>query len=106
MSLPSSSVSLAVRLRLVSALSPFTRASLLIPYQLDEQRQKYTLPLVHTIKEMASLVHIELDPATGKITKLEDRWDNKSLSNVSGITKKLRDFNGSYFTPALVSVPK
>lgn len=74
-------------------------------YQTDEQRQRYTLPLIHSPKIIESLVSIQLNPTTGKIVKLEDRWDNKPLPQ-SGVTKTFREMNGKYFTPTMVSVPK
>ncbi|ORY74789.1 hypothetical protein BCR35DRAFT_281121 [Leucosporidium creatinivorum] len=70
-----------------------------------EQRQRYTLPLIHSPKVVESLVHIELNPSTGKILRLEDRWDGKPIPS-GGITKTFRELNGKYFTPTMVSVPK
>ncbi|KAK4046345.1 hypothetical protein OIV83_006126 [Microbotryomycetes sp. JL201] len=69
-----------------------------------EQRQLYTIAGIKTTKEMASLVHIEVGP-DNKITRLEDRWNGNPLP-VNAIAKKLREFNASYFVPAIVSVPK
>jgi hypothetical protein len=75
------------------------------PDRIDEQRQRYTLPLVHSTKIIESLVCITLNPTTGKIVRLEDRWDGKPLPQ-TGMTKTFRELNGKYFTPTLVSVPK
>lgn len=53
---------------------------------------------------MRSLVHVQLN-SEGKITRLEDRWDNKPLPQ-GAIAKTFRGLNGHYVTPTLVSVPK
>jgi hypothetical protein len=70
----------------------------------SEQLQRYTLALVGTVKDMRSLIHVELN-SEGKITRLEDRWDNKPLPQGS-IAKTFRGLNGQYITPAIVTVPK
>ncbi|KDE08161.1 hypothetical protein MVLG_01641 [Microbotryum lychnidis-dioicae p1A1 Lamole] len=69
-----------------------------------EQVQKYTVAGIHTVKEMKSLVHIELDPTDNKITRFEDRWNGKEMKS-GWLGSKLRSFNGR-FMPSLISVPK
>lgn len=44
-----------------------------------EQRQKYTIAGIRTTKEMASIVHVELDE-NDMITRFEDRWCDSLLS--------------------------
>jgi hypothetical protein len=72
-------------------------------YDCSEQRQKYTIRGLNTVKIMSSVVHLELD-SEDFITKMEDRWDGKALPTGS-IANALRGLNGRTM-PSLIGVPK
>ncbi|KAH9820530.1 hypothetical protein DFH28DRAFT_952584 [Melampsora americana] len=68
-----------------------------------EQTQQYTIRGINYVKEMKSIVHLELGE-DGKIIKFEDRWGGKELTSNS-ITMMFRKLNAN-LVPYLIRVPK
>ncbi|MCJ1367669.1 hypothetical protein MMC16_006803 [Acarospora aff. strigata] len=66
-------------------------------------KTRYVIKGIHKEQTITSKVNIFYDKATGKITKLEDKWDGKLPD--SSFTNIFRQLN-SVTVPAMVGVPK
>ncbi|KAK3330738.1 hypothetical protein B0H66DRAFT_544724 [Apodospora peruviana] len=72
------------------------------PIEID-LRNKYTLKGIKTEQEIASKVKIFVDSASGKISRVEDRWNDKLPGGA--ISQAFRKLN-AVTVPTMVKVPK